>query len=60
LIHLDEKDLEKLEKIEDKKNEACISEGVGLNCPAKASLKSSIFQNIEKVKKKTHFLEKIE
>ena len=42
------------------KNEACISKGVGLNCPAKASCNDSIFKNIEKVKKKTHFLEKID
>lgn len=49
----------KNEKMQEK-NEACISKGVGLNCPAKASLDSSIFKNIQKVKKKTHFFNKIE
>ncbi len=49
----------KLAKL-NKKNEACISKGVGLNCPAKTSLESSIFNTSIKVKKKTHFLNKIE
>ncbi len=42
------------------KNEACISDGVGLNCPAKASHISIILNNTIKVKKKTHFIKKID
>jgi hypothetical protein len=49
-----------LEKNKQEKNEACISNGVGLNCPAKASHKSIIFNNMVKVKKKTHFFYRIE
>jgi hypothetical protein len=36
-------------EFENKKNEACISKGVGLNCPAKASSSSIISKNIKKV-----------
>ena len=48
------------EEKKQEKNEACISKGVGLNCPAKASYNTSIFNNIPKVKKKTHFFHNIE
>lgn len=44
----------------DKKNEACISKGVGLNCPAIASSGDIIYENIKKVKKKIKFYWNIE
>ena len=47
-------------KINTQKNEVCISKGVGLNCPAKTSHTNIIFKNVVKVKKKNHFLHKIE
>jgi hypothetical protein len=43
------------------KNEVCILVNkTGLNCPAKTSLDSILFESFIKVKKKTHFLKQIE